>query len=49
MNSDDFIRYYEEYNNHGADGVSSFYTSDVTFEFKNTKLNGKEAVLKYFK
>lgn len=49
MNKDDFIRYYEGYNNHGADGVSSFYTSDIIFEFQNVKLNGKEAVLNYFK
>ncbi len=49
MNKDDFIRYYEEYNNHGADGVSDFYTSDVIFEFQGSLINGKEAVLKYFK
>lgn len=49
MNKDDFIRYYDEYNNHGADGVSDFYVSDVIFEFQNSKINGKEAVLKYFK
>ncbi|NQT72986.1 MAG: nuclear transport factor 2 family protein [Chloroflexi bacterium] len=49
MNKDDFTRYYEEYNNHGADGVSGFYTDDVIFEFQGNKLNGKEAVLKYFR
>ncbi len=49
MNKDDFIRYYEEYNNHGADGVSDFYVSDVIFEFQNSLINGKEEVLKYFK
>ena len=49
MNKDDFIRYYEEYNNHGADGVSNFYSSDVIFEFQNVKLSGREEVLGYFK
>ncbi len=49
MKKDDFIRYYEEYNTHGADGVSDFYTSDVIFEFQGSLINGKEAVLKYFK
>ncbi|MFC2027963.1 nuclear transport factor 2 family protein [Chloroflexota bacterium] len=49
MNKDDFLRYYEGYNNHGADGVSDFYTSDVIFEFQGSKIDGKEAVLKYFK
>ena len=49
MNRDDFTRYYEEYNNHGADGVSDFYVSDVIFEFQKVKLNGKEEVLNYFK
>ncbi len=49
MKKDDFIRYYEEYNNHGADGVSDFYVSDVIFEFQDSLINGREAVLKYFK
>ncbi len=49
MNKDDFIRYYEEYNNHGADGVSDFYVSDVIFEFRESRIEGKEAVLKYFR
>lgn len=49
MNQNDFVRYYEEYNSQGADGVSSFYSSDVIFEFQNVKLNGREEVLNYFK
>ena len=49
MNKDDFVRYYEEYNNHGADGVSDFYVGEVIFEFQGSQINGKEAVLKYFK
>jgi len=49
MNKDDFLKYYEEYNNHGADGVSDFYVSDVIFEFQGSRIEGKEAVLKYFR
>jgi len=32
VNKDDFLKYYEEYNNHGADGVSDFYVSDVIYQ-----------------
>ncbi len=48
MNKERMKEYYEAFNSGDHEALSKFYADDLIFEYQDTKLNGKEAIIKHF-